>query len=317
MNAYNSLELKPMEWVDIAEDYIAQYGWGSRGRNNSASKLLHDGERQSIARGKWVAGIRPRGVLSGFLAIVPRSNGVATFLPPLTVKLAPQRIRLRISEELAEQGAVFSAYKTREGRLVLEDVLVWKGDPIWYTVPFPKRMELMNLFGTQEWRADTDYQGVAMEFAQYTPLSAAKDPDASFVLEFIPMTPNQRRLIWIPGREAETKSGAVAVAGPARTSPSVPSLPAPAPAPSLPAPAPAPSLPASSPRASEGLVAKKEGLLGPDVYSVWRGTEKLGLALVRTLAISRALRMCTAETIRIEASWNKQFDKWEVTSIRN
>ena len=309
-----------MEWVDIAEEYIAQHGWGARGRNNSASRLLHDGERQSIARGKWVAGIRPRGVLSGFLAIVPRSNGVATFLPPLTVKLAPQRIRLRLSNELAEQGATFSAYKTREGRLVLEDVLVWKGDPIWYTVPFHKRMELMNLFGTQEWRADPDYQGISIEFAKYTPLSAAKDPDAASVLEFIPNTPNQRRLIWIPSRDT---GGAPGTARPT-VSPAVPVLPTQSPiSPPVVAettprpPVPSPPLSRPAPAAAEGLVAKKEALLGPDVYSVWRGTEKVGLALVRTLAISRALRVCTTEVIRIDAIWNKQFDKWEITSIRN
>jgi len=303
-----------MEWVDIAEEYIAQHGWGARGRNNSASRLLHDGERQSIARGKWVAGIRPRGVLSGFLAIVPRSNGVATFLPPLTVKLAPQRIRLRVSNELAEQGATFSAYKTREGRLVVEDVLVWKGEPIWYTVPFHKRMELMNLFGTQEWRADPDYQGIAIEFAKYTPLSAAKDPDAASVLEFVPNMPNQRRLIWIPSRDATASPGTTATvprttssSGPAPTVFSAPTV-----SPVVPTQS---SIPSSN--AAEGLVAKKEALLGPDVYSVWRGPEKLGLALVRTLAISRALRVCTSEVIRIEAVWNKQFDKWEITSIRN
>ena len=313
-----------MEWVDTAEEYIAQHGWGARGRNNSASRLLHDGERQSIARGKWVAGLRPRGVLSGFLAIVPRA-GYATFLPPLTVKLAPQRIRLRISDELVEQGAVFSAYMTRERRLVVEDVLVWKGDPVWYTVPFHKRWnEIIHVFGTQEWRADLDYQGLSIELATYTPLSAAKEPDASSVVEFVPNLPNQRRLIWIPGRDATGTGGATTSPVPARSAGAAPTpqqtIAVKPVAPSAPivlatsSPRQAPT-PTPTPTAAAGLVAKKEALMGPDVYSVWRGGEKLGLALVRTLAISRALRVCTAETIRIEATWNKQFDKWEVVEI--
>ena len=63
------------------------------------------------------------------------------------------------------------------------------------------------------------------------------------------------------------------------------------------------------------LLAKKELGMGPDVFSVWRGDEKLGLALVKTLAISRALRAVNSLTIPIQATWNKQFDKWEVTGV--
>ena len=55
--------------------------------------------------------------------------------------------------------------------------------------------------------------------------------------------------------------------------------------------------------------------MGPDVFSVWRSEEKLGLALVKTLAISRALRVAEGATIPIEAVWNKGFDKWEIMKI--
>ena len=58
---------------------------------------------------------------------------------------------------------------------------------------------------------------------------------------------------------------------------------------------------------------KKE--MGPDVYSVWRGEERLGLGLVRTLAISRALRLADLENITVAAIHNKQFDKWEIQSV--
>jgi len=65
----------------------------------------------------------------------------------------------------------------------------------------------------------------------------------------------------------------------------------------------------------EIFVAKREQVVGPDVFSVWRGEEKLGLAMVRTLAISRALRTCTKETIPVKTTWNKQFEKWEILSV--
>ena len=68
-------------------------------------------------------------------------------------------------------------------------------------------------------------------------------------------------------------------------------------------------------KSEASLVAKRETAMGPDVFSVWRGEEKLGLALVRTLAISRALRTASGTTIPIEAVWNKGFDKWEIVKI--
>jgi hypothetical protein len=55
--------------------------------------------------------------------------------------------------------------------------------------------------------------------------------------------------------------------------------------------------------------------MGPDVFSVWRGEERLGLGLVRTLAISKALRLANLDEIQVVAEHNKQFDKWEIKSV--
>jgi len=67
-----------------------------------------------------------------------------------------------------------------------------------------------------------------------------------------------------------------------------------------------------------GFVAKKESGMGPDVYAIWRGEERLGLALVRTLAVSRALRLAITEgrtEIGVRAELNKSFEKYEILGL--
>ena len=58
--------------------------------------------------------------------------------------------------------------------------------------------------------------------------------------------------------------------------------------------------------------------MGPDVYAVYKGETRLGLALVRTLAISKALRLAMTPgvaSVAINAEHNKTFDKYEVLGV--
>jgi hypothetical protein len=58
--------------------------------------------------------------------------------------------------------------------------------------------------------------------------------------------------------------------------------------------------------------------MGPDVYAVYRDETRLGLALVRTLTISKALRLAMvpgATSVPIRAEHNKTFDKYEVLEV--
>jgi hypothetical protein len=73
--------------------------------------------------------------------------------------------------------------------------------------------------------------------------------------------------------------------------------------------------PESAKPPSSDYRAKKETAIGPDVYSLWKGEERLGIALVRTLEISRALRLTKQPEIRVHAEWSKQFEKWEIKSV--
>jgi len=252
---------------------MGKFGWGPRGRHIGVSRMMNESDKSMIATAKVVASVRPRGKLSGFLVIVP-SFGYAVFIPPIAAKVSPFRLRLRLPAQVWEDGALFSAYFMNK-RLILEDVLVWQGKPVWNTSSFAERWKLMGNF-LNILQPDSALQGLAIEPALYSSLASIAEPDDQSVLEFVPNAPNQKRLICLLTSEMK-----------------------------IPVPA----------AGNTSLVAKRETTMGPDVFSVWRGEEKLGLALVRTLAISRALRTAAGATIPIEAVWNKGFDKWEITKI--
>jgi len=267
-----------MDWVAQAEEFCGSYGWGARGKYIGVSRMFADGDKIALQRHKMVMSIRPRGILSGFLAVVP-ALGYAVYLPPVAARAGPQRIRMRLSDTVLKQGAIFSAYPLRDGKLILEDVLVWKGNSVWFTTPFEERWNtIMKQFVLQEWKNDPVLQTRSIDLASYVSISDVSEPDVQSVLEFVPNAPNQKRLIWVPSKDVS-----------AATQP----------------------LDATT----KQLMAKQEASMGPDVYSIWRGEERLGLAVVRTLAISRALRGAKLEAIPVDCVWNKQFEKWEIQTI--
>ena len=301
-----------MDWVEQGEQYLGQHTWGSHGKQMGISRMWREADT-FVGRGKWVQTQRPRGILSGFLAIVP-SLGYGVYVPPMAAKHGPLRLRLRVSEEVRQDGAIFSAY-LKDGTLVLEDVLVWKGNPVWHEKPFHERWKLMAQFLEKEYTPDAALQGTPLGVATYAPLSAMKRPESTAVLEFVPNGPKQKRVLWVeertqrpsvPAGNTETGKAKVLL---------IPKTGKPLLAPVVVDSTPSAPPVALKPPTSDGFVAKREALLGPDVFSVWRGGEKMGLALVRTLAISKALRLAKQDEIGIRTTWNKQFDKWEILEL--
>jgi len=271
-----------MDWVNIAEEYIGKHGWGARGKALGISRMYSENgaDKAAIRKEKVVASLRPRGILSGFPAVVP-NLGYAVYLPPIAAKTGPQRLRLRLSSAVLTDGAIFSAYFNKAKQLVLEDVLVWRGEPVWNTKQFKERWErIVADFAANHFKPMLELQGAEIVLAQYVSVNQvqAQEPDMNHVVEFVLNTPNSKRIIWIPPK-AE----------------------------------PAPVAAAVAPTGGDTFTVKKE--MGPDVYSVWRGDERLGLALVKTLAISRALRLSNLEEIQVVAEHNKQFDKWEIKTV--
>ena len=264
-----------MDWVQHAEEYIGTFGWGARGKHIGISRMFLDADKSLLSRHKAFANIRPRGILSGFLAVVP-GLGYAVYIPPIASKVCPQRIRMRLSDEVVAAGAIFSAYFTREREFILEDVLVWKDRAVWNVDVFEERWnKYMGNFIKLHWRPDVDIQNLKMSLATYSSMDLLEQPGDNEVVEFIPNVANNKRLIWIP-----VKGNAPAIGSD-----------------------------------NMSLIAKRDIGAGPDVFSIWRGEERLGVALVRTLAISKALRLHVGDTIPIKAQWNKTFDKWDIHSV--
>lgn len=267
-----------MEWVAAAETYLGKFGWGARGRNLGVSRMFGEGDKASLSRNTLTIAIRPRGVLSGFLAIVPGTGVV--YIPPIAAKVPPMRLRLRVSDTLLASGAVFSAYLTRDAprRLVLEDVLVWGDEAIWNTKSFGDRWnKYMSDFVNNHFRSDPLLQGCEVELADYVAPAKVGEPDEKSVVEFVLNAPNSKRLIWMPPRAA-----------------------------------PAP------PSHDSDYHVQKEAGMGPDVYAVYKKTERLGLALVRTLPVSRALRLAAGvvgSSVKVRAEHNKTFDKYEILEV--
>ena len=270
------------DWVAAAEEYVGKNGWGARGKTLGISRMYSENgaDKALIRKEKVVASLRPRGILSGFLAVVP-NLGYAVYLPPIAAKMGPQRLRLRLSQQVLTDGAIFSAYFNKTRQLVIEDVLTWQSAPVWHTKPFKERWErIVADFAANHFKPMLELQGTTIILAQYTSVNQvqAQEPDVNQVVEFVLNGANTKRIIWIPPKVEPASQTAKE---------SVPD--------------------------ADVFKVKKE--LGPDVYSVWRGEERLGLGLVRTLAISRALRLANLDEIQVVAELNKQFDKWEIKSV--
>jgi len=296
-----------MSSFEAAETYISNKGWGARGKNLGVSRMFGDNDKQSLSRNTWFVATRPRGLISGFLAILPNGGG-AVYIPPIAAKIQPQRLRLRVCEELRSDGAIFSAYMTRDNlrQLILEDVLEWRGEPVWSTKPFKERWDVyMRDFLTNMFINDAHLQGFNVATADYKSLSAACAPNDRQVLEFIPDAAGTKRLIWSQAARRKQTEPTVrnTVTEEPVESPALPTIVSKSPA---------------STSAHISFVVKKEAGMGPDVYAIYRGAERLGLALVRTMAISRALRLACGTVegaeIAVNAEYNKTFNKWEVLS---
>lgn len=269
-----------MQWVDIAETYAGDQGWGARGKQIGISRMLNDSDITNLMNSQYVAALRPRGIISGFLVVVPGTSSFV-YLPPVAAKMGPQQIQTRLSTTVKEKGALFSAYMTRDQEgartLIIEDVLVWNDKPVWYYNSFPERWAHLNEFFDQHFIHDTRLQKCTIQPQTYMALQNVgnTEPTAKQVVEFTPIIKGQKRYIWMPPRVEE------------RTT-------------------------------EEPLTVRKEVGSGPDVYIVYKGATRMGQALVRTLAISKALRTAVPSvdsSAAVQAVFNKQFEKWDIQEV--
>jgi hypothetical protein len=244
--------------------------------------------------------------MSGFF-VIQESHSV--YVP---FKGRPEQVRLRVSEEM-RKGTVFMAFKQQQ-TLVLEDVLVWKGELVWTCKTFPERWFLLNKFFTNHVALDLALQRMSVRPVTFVQPTTVPAFESKSVLEWIPHAPGQRRLLFVPnGEDAATEPvAALQSAIAARLQPAVaPSAVIASTTHAATSSALAPAV--TTPRTS-AIVAKRDAS-GPDVFQLWRGSESLGMALIRTMAISKALRIAKGEEISVEVTFNGKFNKWEIINV--
>jgi hypothetical protein len=261
--------------IQAAQSYLGRFGWGAQGKSLGITRMFQEADVAALKSLKAVASLRPRGVLSGFLVIAPATSQCPTpicaFLPPVTGKQQPFVIRMRIADSLQKEGAIFSAYSDN-GDLVIEDVLTWRGKSLFSSAGFEERWKrLAELL--EMWVPDDILQGCGIRFSEYMSLAALQEPTDRQVVEFVPLAPNMKRMVWVP-----TEEGA---------------------------------------KTMQQWIAKREGLVGPDIFSLWsdKGEKQPHLGLVRTLATSRVLRLHPVDEFHVNAAWNKMFERWEILGI--
>jgi hypothetical protein len=241
--------------------------------------------------------------MSGFLVI---QELCSTYVP---FKGRSEQVRLRVSEEM-RKGTVFMAYRQQQ-TLVLEDVLVWKGGLVWTSKTFPERWFLLNKFFTNHVALDPAFQRLSVKPVTFVQPTAPPAFDSKSVLEWIPHAPGQRRLLFVPNGEEVVPVEPVALQSvvverlrTAMTLPTVPTVVSP----------PLQVRTQATQSVGTTILAKRDPS-GPDVFQLWRGSEALGMALIRTMAISKALRLAKGEEIPVEAVLNNKFHKWEIINV--
>jgi hypothetical protein len=178
--------------------------------------------------------------------------------------------------------------------LILEDVLGWKNEPVWLHLPFEQRWNTILKEFRDKFIQDPVLQGgFRIECANYLPLSALEKPKPNTVIEFVRNMPKQKRILFlqdaiqtVPAKRPDEKHDKKDIHDKK-----------------------------DKQEKQDITLVKKDVAAGPDVYTVFRSGEKSGYALVKTLAISRALRSKTEEEIRVDVEWNKHFGKWEILQV--
>jgi hypothetical protein len=208
-------------------------------------------------------------------------------------------LRFRVDPQFYAHGVgltVFTAtLSAATRRIVVEDVLLWKGRPVALTDTFGGRWSLAAQWIEHFCIVDGHLvDGLDLVLARWKALEAVK-PEGVWV--FQSDETDRRPLIWSAGNQQNE----------------VPESPGPR--------VMAPHLDvteAGSPVSSSTVTAIRETGTGPDQWRlVGADGADLGRALIRKLDVSSALRELDGERVDVEVVWNDGFGKWEIKGLVN
>jgi len=198
-------------------------------------------------------------------------------------------LRIRIDPQFLADGTgltVFSAtLSSATRRLILDDTLMWKGRRVFETEIFSKRWNRAVQWIEHYCLLDPRLMGgLEIEMARWESLDHLQ-PENTWELQ--PDEVGRKRLVWIANHTMHS-------------SPSLHESPV-----------------TSAPVLESGpLVAKASRDSGPEQWNLISGDGVvLGKALIRTLAVSTAMRSAKGDTIHVEVSWNRTFSKWEILGL--
>jgi hypothetical protein len=225
-------------------------------------------------------------------------------------------LRFRVDPQFYADGVgltVFAAtLSPATRRLVVEDVLLWKGRPVAVTDTFGGRWSLAAQWIEHFCIVDGHLvDGLDLVLARWKALEAVK-PEGVWV--FQSDETDRRPLIWLAGNqqmEVPESPGPRVMAphldvmeegSPVGDSRSVSGT--------------GDSRSGNVSGSSSTVTAIRETGTGPDQWRlVGADGADLGRALIRKLDVSSALRELTGDRVRVEVAWNDGFGKWEVKGM--
>jgi len=276
---------------------------------------------------------RPGSARTGYLCFYPPLK-VAIFIEEAENRkfqdvVKPPRtaiVRMRHSPAIYNSGgSVFAAtMNVSDSTLWIEDVLVWEGQQIIDTQPFSKRWTMLKSWFENDWTEDVNLQrGLIIKPRCPQPLESFSSEPGD-VWEFIPEDAGRRRLMWkdrrltkmvissYPQKEQPIKKRYNNYNTPSEQKPIEPIKEVPVVQVGV-----LDSYFPSLPQENDGsliALAKKES--GPDVYSLHSSDSKpLGMAVLRKMALSLAMRTHCQDTTRVRVEWNTNFDRWEIVDV--
>jgi hypothetical protein len=240
----------------------------------------------ALKRNMWFALKRPADRSRSGLLCVWKEQKCCVYLPSDN-KRKPILLRLRVDPQFFAAGlTVFVAtMSSKSRRLWIEDALLWKGRNVFEEESFTSRMGLVSQWIGHYCIADARLiGGLEMEAAAWTSLSAVT-PDG--IWEFQQDEVNRRPLLWIPNHRSIEPAAAVIE-----------------------------HIPAEEGGDGGAVIAIGTKGAGPDQWNLTSSDGvSYGMALIRKLSISTALRALTTNVVRLEVGWVAGFNKWEVRSL--
>jgi hypothetical protein len=226
-----------------------------------------------------------------------------------------------------------AAWDAQDHVLWIWDVIVWERQAIWNFVPYSQRWNILKEVVGKILDCGHPMSDAEVRVPEWISLKAAlglSEIDTAQVIDFQPEAPGQRRHVFRPVNTdtefkpvnyAERKmvlqqQKPVAVTTHVSTAPT-PVAPVPAPVPP-PAPAPSEQPTSNEEKPTVARIRKDTTSKLPDTYMLETvGGESLGLAAVRSLAMSKQLRSALAskDTVLVDIKWFEPFSKYEVKAV--